>query len=334
MWGLVEGHIGPNTTIYESSSGNTATSEAYFAQLLNLSYVTVLSYSTSVSKLERIKKYGGDYIKTDLSQIFKRAKEEAKRNNGFYMNQFLNADKAEEYHESSGFPKESTNMFHEVLLQLQDEKKNNFTFPDYFVQTSGTGGTITSVGRYIERYTLPTKVVLADTEFSVYYDYVVYGMFTNETGEKLWITPGMEGTGFGYAGPVTYGVSTSLQPSVIDRALKIPDLASTAAMHFLRKKGVFGGTSTGVNFVAALSLAAREKNNTKPIQIVTVLCDSDTLYKPTYYNETWINEKFVKHGGILTFKCWEFAIEYAYRKGIDPLEYGAKKCKRRIIQEA
>lgn len=201
--------------------------------------------------MERIKKYGGDYIKTDLSQIFKRAKEEAKRNNGFYMNQFLNADKAEEYHESklftgelpishflsdfwvimglkiffqllgSGFSKESTNMFHEVLLQLQDEKKDNFTFPDYFVQTSGTGfytsysskitilgGTITSVGRYIERYTLPTKVVLADTEFSVYYDYVVYGLFTNETGEKLWITPGMEGTGFGYAGPVTYGVST------------------------------------------------------------------------------------------------------------------------------
>jgi hypothetical protein len=53
--------------------------------------------------LERIKKYGGDYIKTDLSQIFKRAKEEAKRNNGFYMNQFVNADKAEEYYESKLF---------------------------------------------------------------------------------------------------------------------------------------------------------------------------------------------------------------------------------------
>lgn len=84
----------------------------------------------------------------------------------------------------------------------------------------------------------------------------------------------MSGTGFGYAGPAVLGVTTryqnkvifnqlkpffSLQPSVIDRALKIPDLASTAAMHVLRKLGVNAGTSTGLNFVATLSVAARHR---------------------------------------------------------------------------
>lgn len=42
MWGLVSGYIRENTTLYESSSGNTATSEAYFARLLNLTYITVV----------------------------------------------------------------------------------------------------------------------------------------------------------------------------------------------------------------------------------------------------------------------------------------------------
>lgn len=69
----------------------------------------------------------------------------------------------------------------------------------------------------------------------------------------------MAGTGFGYAGAAVLGVTTSLQPSVIDRALKIPDLASTAAMHVLKKLGVNGGTSTGLNFVGTLSVAARHR---------------------------------------------------------------------------
>ena len=39
----------------------------------------------------------------------------------------------------SGFSKESTNVFHEVILQLQDEQKANYKYPDFFVQTAGTG---------------------------------------------------------------------------------------------------------------------------------------------------------------------------------------------------
>lgn len=86
----------------------------------------------------------------------------------------------------------------------------------------------------------------------------------------------MAGTGFGYAGPAIHGVTTryaqcvpappirtllvySLQPAVIDRALKVPDLASTASMHFMKDIDAAGGTSTGLNFVTALSLAAKHR---------------------------------------------------------------------------
>lgn len=56
--------------------------------------------STEDKKLERVLQYGGKYIKTEIGQHFIRAELEAKANHGFYMNQFANADKAEEYHQS------------------------------------------------------------------------------------------------------------------------------------------------------------------------------------------------------------------------------------------
>lgn len=42
MWALLEGHIGPNTTVFEASSGNTARSEAYFCKLIGLKFVAVV----------------------------------------------------------------------------------------------------------------------------------------------------------------------------------------------------------------------------------------------------------------------------------------------------
>ena len=75
---------------------------------------------------------------------------------------------------------------------------------------------------------------MADTEFSIYYDLVLNGRFANESGAQFWVEPGMAGFGFGSIGAAVLGKTSSLISSVIDRAIKIPDLASTAAMHFLR----------------------------------------------------------------------------------------------------
>lgn len=70
------------------------------------------------------------------------------------------------------------------------------------------GGTISSVGKFVKKYNLPTQVVLADPEFSEYYDYVTYGMFQNESAANLWEPPGLHGIGFGYCCPAIYGVTT------------------------------------------------------------------------------------------------------------------------------
>uniref|UniRef100_A0A914CZY2 Tryptophan synthase beta chain-like PALP domain-containing protein n=1 Tax=Acrobeloides nanus TaxID=290746 RepID=A0A914CZY2_9BILA len=47
MWALIEGNIQPNRTIYEASSGNSAIAQAYFAQLLGVPYLAIVSFLIS-----------------------------------------------------------------------------------------------------------------------------------------------------------------------------------------------------------------------------------------------------------------------------------------------
>ncbi|KIH51817.1 hypothetical protein ANCDUO_18091 [Ancylostoma duodenale] len=68
-----------------------------------------------------------------------RARQLAAENGGFFMNQFGNADKAEEFHESGDFPLESVNLFHEILVQLQADELQEVKVPHYFVHAAGTG---------------------------------------------------------------------------------------------------------------------------------------------------------------------------------------------------
>ncbi|KHN84385.1 Putative pyridoxal-phosphate dependent protein F13B12.4 [Toxocara canis] len=330
MWAVVDGKITENTTVYEASSGNTAASEAYMCSLIGVKFVAIVPDTIEDIKVEHIKSYGGGVIKTELGKRLIRAREEAERNGGFFMNQFANSDKAEEFHESGDFPLESANLMHEVIAQMKADPNQVVKAPHYFVHSAGTGGTISSVGRYAKKYGLPTDIVLGDTQYSVYYDYVMNGKFKNESGESLWVSPGMAGIGFGTMGAVKHGVSSSLLPAVIDRAIKVPDLASTAAMLVLKRLGISGGTSAGVNLMASLHLAATRSSarllRGKRLTIVTILPDPGHYYVSSYYNRSWIEENFQPHGGLPVYDCWIQEIEQAIKLGTDPLMGGAKRC--------
>uniref|UniRef100_A0A0R3RMG5 PALP domain-containing protein n=1 Tax=Elaeophora elaphi TaxID=1147741 RepID=A0A0R3RMG5_9BILA len=139
MWAIVDGKIGENTTVYEASSGNTAASEAYMCRLIGVKFIAIVPYSIEQVKVEHIQSYGGDIIKTDLGDRLIRAKMEARRNNGFFMNQFANSDKAEEYHESGNYPLESVNLMHEVLAQIRQDLNQTTEEPHYFIHSAGTG---------------------------------------------------------------------------------------------------------------------------------------------------------------------------------------------------
>ncbi|WKY07353.1 hypothetical protein Q1695_007081 [Nippostrongylus brasiliensis] len=330
MWAIVDGKVNSKSTVYDSTSGNTGSSEAYMCTLVGLPYVAVISKDLEVEKIHQITSNGGKTLKTESSLRNAVAKEEAEKNNGYFINQFGNAKNAEEFHESGGYPYESTNVFHEILEQLEENSNQTKKIPDYFIQDAGTGGTITSVGRYVNRYNLPTKIVLSDSEYSLFYDYVINNRFTNESGTQYWKNPGVAGIGYGYnTKPVIYGETTSLNPGVIDEAMKMPDIASAAAAHVLRERGIGGGTTTGLNFLVALYKAFihKDDDNIKGrLTIATLINDPGELYESTYFNSTWVESAFADKGGMDGLNCWKDVINDSIDNGSNFLKEGLTKC--------
>ncbi|KAK5984996.1 Pyridoxal phosphate-dependent enzyme domain containing protein [Trichostrongylus colubriformis] len=332
MWALIEGHVKEGTAVYEASSGNTAASLAYMCRLLNVPFTAIVPDTIEDVKARHIEEYGADVVKVPLSQRLIRARELATQNGGFFMNQFGNADKAEEFHESGDFPLESANLFHEILVQLEADIRQDVKIPHYFVHSAGTGGTISSVGRYVKKYGINTEIVLADTQFSIYYDYVMYGRFKNESGANLWVEPGMAGIGYGPMGMARKGETTSMDAAVIDRVVKVPDIAATAAMRVLREQGASGGTSSGVNLLTSMHIAATAvKPKKSRLVIATLLADPGHYYDSTYYNREWIARKFARHGGLQAYDCWYTVITECLASGDDPLLSGYDRCPSGLI---
>jgi cysteine synthase A len=88
LYGLCNGLIAGDTTIIESSSGNTAVSEAYFAKLLGLRFIAVVPKSTSQEKIDKITFYDGECHFVEPGDIYAEADRLAEELNGHYMDQF------------------------------------------------------------------------------------------------------------------------------------------------------------------------------------------------------------------------------------------------------
>ena len=59
LYALCNGWVREGSTIVEASSGSTAVSEAYFARLLGLPFIAVMTRTTSPEKIAQIEFYGG-----------------------------------------------------------------------------------------------------------------------------------------------------------------------------------------------------------------------------------------------------------------------------------
>jgi cysteine synthase A len=71
--------------------------------------------------------------------------------------------------------------------------------------------------------------------------------------------------------------------------IKVPDVASYAAIHFLDE--VLGrkcGGSTGTNLYGAFQIMADMAQNGQSGSVVTLICDSGERYLQTYYNYDWL----------------------------------------------
>jgi cysteine synthase len=148
---------------------------------------------------------------------------------------------------------------------------------DAFVTSTGTGGTLAGIARYLKSRPRPVKVFLADPQGSALYNWVNNGDLKVEGPASI-----TEGIG-------TTRVTANLADTPLDGALHIVDKDTVRHVYrLLREEGLYLGSTSGVNVAAAVQLATRLGPGHT---IVTILCDSGVKYQSRLFNKQWLAEK-------------------------------------------
>ena len=263
-----DGHLRPGGTIVEATAGNTGLGLALVAAVKGYQLILVIPDKMSQEKILHIRALGAKAVitRSDVTkghpEYYQDLAEKiaAETPGAFFVNQFKNPANPLA-HETSTGPEIWEQMDHEV---------------DAVVVGVGSSGTLTGLSRFFAKVQPDCEIVLADPAGSVLTGYI---------REKH----------IGAAGSwLVEGIGEDFVPEIADlsrvkKAYSIPDKESFAAgREFLRKEGIFGGSSSGTLFAAALHYC-REQSS--PKRVVTFACDSGNKYLSKMYNDIWMAEQ-------------------------------------------
>ncbi len=280
LYALCNGWLKPGAPVIEASSGSTAISEAYFARLLGLPFIAVMPASTSQEKIAQIAFYGGNsHLVQDPTQIYAESERMAQESGGHFMDQFTYAERATDW-------RANNNIAESIFQQMRYEQHPE---PSWLISSPGTGGTTATLGRYVRYRQHCTRVLCADAERSVFFDYYLSG----DASLRLDCGSRIEGIG-------RPRVEASFLPKVIDAMVKVPDALSLAAMHYLAERlGRRVGGSSGTNLIGALVAARQMKAAGESGSIVAILCDGGDRYATTYYDQVWLEGQGYELEGLI-----------------------------------
>ncbi|WP_444769231.1 PLP-dependent cysteine synthase family protein [Rhodopseudomonas sp. NSM] len=271
MFGLCNGLIGPGTTLVEASSGSTAVSEAYFAELLGLPFVAVVPRSTSRQKITAIERFGGRcHFVEGSSEVYAAAQLIAAEIGGHYLDQFTYAERAIDWR--------AGNIAESIFKQMAGERH---PVPEWIVMSIGTGGTSATIGRHIRHSKHDTRLCGVDVENSCFFE----AYESHSRAQKCARGSRIEGIG-------RPRVEPSFVPTVIDQMIRVPDAASIAAARVLTSRLAHRvGGSTGTNFIGLCYCAAAMLRDGRAGSLVTIICDDGERYSDTYYDDAWLKEQ-------------------------------------------
>lgn len=267
LFALVNGWIREGTTVVEASSGSTAVSEAYFARLIGVSFTAVMTKGTSREKIALIEQYGGTcHFVEQAGEVYAEAGRLAQECGGHYLDQFTYAERATDWRGNNNI---AETIFDQLALEAHP-------VPRWIVVGAGTGGTSTTIGRYVRYRTLPTELAVVDPENSAFYPSWESGSPAEGGASRI------EGIGRPRLEP-------SFNPGIVDRMFCVPDAASVAAMRDLAERfGFDAGPSTGTNLWAVWQLVAEMVAVGERGSIVTLMCDGGARYRRSYGDGAWL----------------------------------------------
>lgn len=272
--GLLE--PGRGDTIYEGTVGSTGISLATLARARGYKAYICMPNDQSTEKSDLLHHLGATVERVTPAPITStehfvnlartRAQQQTASSNddsrGFFADQFESRANYRAHFQTTG-----PEIFTQTGGQL-----------DAFVAGAGTGGTISGVAMYLklEAGLGHLRVVLADPEGSGLYNKVKHGvMFSNTekegTRRRQQVDTIVEGIGINR---ITENFEAGRE--LIDDAVKVTDMqALLMARWLVEKDGIFIGSSSAVNCVAAVVTALKMPKGSR---VATILCDSGTRH--------------------------------------------------------
>ena len=248
-----DGRLKPGGTIVEYTGGSTGASLALVAAAKGYRLKIVSSDAFSAEKLTQMAAFGaelnvipsegGKITQALIQSMIAAAQAISRESDTVWTDQLNNRDSIGGYHP----------MGEEIWTQTGGTV-------DAFVQAVGTMASLRGVASVLKRYNRQVRIIAV------------------EPGESAVLSGGapgahrIEGIGIGKPPPLW-------EPSLVDEIVAIPtDDAEAMARRLAREEGLFAGTSSGANVLAAIQVGLRLGPDKS---IATLLVDSGLKYLTT-----------------------------------------------------
>jgi len=262
------GIVTPGGTIVECTSGNTGMGLAMVGTVKGYRTILVMPDKVSDEKIKALRAFGARVITTPTAvapedprsyySVAKRIADETP--NCFFANQYQNQSNPLAHERTTG---------PEIWDQMGPEL-------DAVVIASGTGGTITGIGRVVRKHKPSIRMICVDPVGSIYYD-----LWKTGKVPELMKTYKVEGFGEDF-------LPGSMDFSIVDEVVQVSDKECfMAARELTRKEGLFTGGSGGGAVAGAIKWADR---NPDAKSILVILPDSGSRYLSKVYDDQWLKE--------------------------------------------
>jgi cysteine synthase len=245
-----DGRLTAGGSVVEATAGSTGVSLSLVCAVRGYPLSIVTSNAFAREKLDHMKILGatlqvlhsesGGMTEKLTRDMIETARVIAAKRGSFWTDQMTNKDSLAAYHK----------MAEEIWTQTGGQV-------DGFVQSVGTGGSLRGNTEGLRRRNKQIRIVAVEPAESP----VLSG---GQPGSHK-----IDGMGAGYVVPLW-------QTGIADQIEQVSTQEATAmALRLAREEGLFAGTSTGANVVAALRLAEQLGPSAT---IVTVMCDTGMKY--------------------------------------------------------